>query len=165
VDRRKDLAVALAIAGLGAAIVILGFDVSVGRIRDPIGTRSIPIVVGGLICAGGLALAARRLIRWRSEQTEVPAEGSTDERSQLPAATWRALAMWALCFGYVLVLGRAGFLLATPVLIAAGLFLMGVRRPVKLAAVSLVPVALMFWLLHVVLNVRLPLGPFTGYLA
>lgn len=164
-DRRKDLAFAMAIAVLGAAIVVLAFDVSVGRIRDPIGTRSFPIVVGTIICVGGLALAIRRLLRWRREPAVVPAEGSTDEQPRQPAFTWRAMAMWGLCFGYVVVLGRAGFLLATPALIAAGLWVMGVRQPVKLVTVSLVPVALIFWLLHIVLNVRLPLGPFTGYLA
>jgi putative tricarboxylic transport membrane protein len=163
-DKRKDLAMALAIAGLGLAIVVLSFDVPIGRVRDPIGTRTLPIVVGALLAAGGLALAARRLARWRREPTEIPAEGSPDEQPDRPASTWRALAMWGLCFGYVALLSSAGFLILTPLLIAAGLWLMGVRQPVRLAAVSLVPVALMFWLLAIVLNVRLPLGPLDPYL-
>jgi hypothetical protein len=164
-DKRKDLAVALAIAALGAAIVVLSFDISVGRIRDPIGTRAMPIIVGSLIFAGGAALAARRLVRWRREPRLLPPEGSTDEQPDLPASTWRAVAMWALCFGYVWLLPAAGFPLLTPVLIAAGLLLMGIRQPVKLAAVSVLPVAFLFWLLDLVLNVRLPLGPLAPYLA
>ena len=163
-DRRKDLAVALGFAALGAAMVILAFDIPVGRIRDPIGTRGFPIVTGAAICVGGLALAARRLRRWRHEQVVVPAEGSTDDQPDKPASTWRAMAMWALCFGYVLALDNVGFLIATPVLVAAGLLLMDVRQPVKLVLVSLVPAGLMFWLFHIVLHVRLPLGPFTPYL-
>lgn len=164
-DKRKDLVVALAIAAIGAAIVILAFDISVGRIRDPIGTRAMPMIVGSLIFVGGAALAGRRLVRWRRDPTVVPAEGSTDEQPGLPASTWRAVAMWALCFGYVWLLGRVGFLILTPVLIAAALLLMGIRHPVKLAAVSVAPVALLFWLLYLVLNVRLPMGPLEPYLA
>jgi hypothetical protein len=164
VDRRKDLAVAVGVAALGVAMVILAFDIPIGRIRDPIGTRAMPIVVGGLIFAGGASLAVRRLARWRRESTVVKADGSTDEQPELPAATWRALAMWGLCFGYVALLSTVGFLILTPVLIGAGLWLMEVRRPVRLVVISVVPVALMFWLLHIVLNVRLPLGPLAPYL-
>lgn len=164
-DKRKDLALALAIAAAGAAIVVLSFDISVGRIRDPIGTRAMPMIVGGLVCAGGAALAVRRLGRWRRDPVVVPAEGKADEQPPFPASTWRALAMWALCFGYVWLLGRVGFLILTPVLVAAGLLLMGWRRPVPLVAVSVVPVGLLFWLLNLVLNVRLPLGPLEPYLA
>jgi putative tricarboxylic transport membrane protein len=163
-DKRRDLAVALVVAGLGAAIVILAFDVPIGRVRDPIGTRTMPIVVGALICAGGVALAVRRLLRWRQDPVEIPAEGAEDDQPDRPASAWRALSMWVLCFGYVALLSRGGFLILTPLLIAAGLWLMGVRQPVRLVAVSLVPVALMYWLLGIVLNVRLPLGPFEPYL-
>ena len=164
-DRRKDLAVALAIAALGAAIVILAFDISVGRIRDPLGTRAMPIIVGSLILVGGAALAARRLLRWRQEPTMVTTEGKADEQPSLPASTWRAMVVWGLCFGYVVLLPSAGFLLLTPPLIAAGLWVLRLREPVKLVLISVVPVAALFWLLSIVLNVRLPLGPLAPYLA
>jgi hypothetical protein len=164
-DRRKDLVVALAIAALGAAIVILAFDIPVGRIRDPIGTRAMPVIVGSLIFAGGAALAARRLLRWRHEPTMVDTDGKADEQPSLPASTWRAMAVWALCFGYVVFLPGAGFLLLTPPLIAAGLWVLRLREPVTLVLISVVPVALLFWLLSIVLNVRLPLGPLAPYLA
>lgn len=164
-DKRKDLALALAIAAIGAAIVGLSFDVSVGRIRDPIGARAMPIIVGSFLCAGGIALAVRRLVRWRSDPVVLPDEGKADEQPTLPASTWRALLMWALCFGYVALLPRGGFLLLTPLLIAAGLWLLQVRQPVKLVLLSVVPVGLLYWLLVVVLQVRLPLGPLAPYLA
>jgi hypothetical protein len=95
----------------------------------------------------------------------VDTDGKADEQPSLPASTWRAMAVWALCFGYVVFLPGAGFLLLTPPLIAAGLWVLRLREPVTLVLISVVPVALLFWLLSIVLNVRLPLGPLAPYLA
>jgi putative tricarboxylic transport membrane protein len=162
-DRRKDLVVAAAVALLGLAIVVLGTQVNLGRVRDPIGSRTLPVVVGALIVAGGAFLAGRRLVRWRSEPDVVPAEGTVDE-PDVPASTGRSMLVWALCFGYALLLQSVGFLILTPVLLAALLWIMGVRQPVRLGIVTLGAVAVIFGVFDVVLGVRLPLGPLDPYI-
>jgi hypothetical protein len=162
-DRRKDLAVAAAIAALGLAIVILGMQVSLGRIRDPVGSRTMPVLTGVLILAGGLFLAGRRLMRWRREGVIVPAEGSQDE-PEVPASTLRSMSVWALCFGYVLLLSRLGFLILTPILLAALLWIMKVRSPLRLGLVTVGAVAAIYVLFDLAFGVRLPLGPLDPYL-
>jgi putative tricarboxylic transport membrane protein len=165
-DRRKDLAVAVAIALVGLAIVVLGTQVNPGRIRDPIGARTLPIITGALIFAGGAFLAARRIVRWRVESTVVAAEGTRDEPA-VPASTARSLTVWALCFLYAILLAPVGFLILTPILLGILLWIMGVRSPLRLTLVTVGAVAVIFGVFDLVLGVRLPLGPldpYVGYL-
>lgn len=162
-DKRKDLVLAVAIAVLGLVIAILGTQLSLGRIRDPVGSRTLPVVTGALICAGGLFLVGRRLIRWRRDENLVPVEGSQDEPS-VPGSTVRALSVWVLCFAYAALLSRVGFLILTPILLAALLWIMGVRRPLRLGLVTVLSVAVIFGVFDLVFGVRLPLGPLEPYL-
>ena len=162
-DRRKDLTLAVAIALLGLAVVILGTQINLGRIRDPIGSRTLPIIVGVLIASGGLLLAGRRLARWKTESTIVPAEGTRDE-PDVPASTARSMVIWVLCFAYVALLETVGFLILTPFLLATLLWIMGVRRPLRVVLLSLGAVAVVFGIFDVLLGVRLPLGPLDPYI-
>lgn len=162
-DRRKDLAVALAVALLGLVIVYLGTRVNLGRIRDPVGSRTLPIITGALVAAGGVYLAGRRLVRWRTEPTVVPAEGTADE-PEVPASTLRSLIVWMLCLGYAILLSSIGFLILTPILLATLLWIMGIRQPLRLALVTVGGVVLIFGVFDIVLGVRLPLGPLDPYL-
>ena len=161
-DKRKDLAVAAAIAVLGLVIAILGTQVSLGRVRDPVGSRALPIAVGLLIFAGGVFLAGRRLVRWRSDETILPAEGSQDEPG-VPASTLRAISVWALCFAYTILLARVGFLILTPILLAVLLWIMGIRKPLRLGLVTVIAVAVIFSVFDLVFGVRLPMGPLEPY--
>jgi len=162
-DRRKDLTVAVAIALLGLAIVILGTQINLGRIRDPIGSRTLPIITGVIIMTGGLFLAGRRLVRWKADPTIVPAEGTRDE-PDVPASTVRSMVIWALCFTYVALLETVGFLILTPFLLVVLLWIMGVRRPLRLGLLTLGAVAVVFGIFDVLLGVRLPLGPLDPYI-
>jgi putative tricarboxylic transport membrane protein len=162
-DRRKDLTVALAIALLGLAIVVLGTQINMGRIRDPIGARTLPIITGALIFAGGLFLAGRRLVRWKAEATIVPAEGTRDQ-PEVPASTARSIVVWALCFAYVALLETVGFLILTPFLLAILLWIMGVRRPLRLGLITVGAVVVVFGVFDILLGVRLPLGPLDPYI-
>jgi hypothetical protein len=162
-DKRKDLAMAVGIALLGLLIVVLGSQITLGRIRDPIGSRALPMMTGGLILAGGLFLAGRRLLRWNREPVMIPTEGTPDE-PKASASTVRALSVWALCFVYLCLLSTVGFVLLTPLLLVGLLWLMGVRQPVRLGSLSLIAVAVLFGIFGIALHVRLPLGPLDPYL-
>jgi putative tricarboxylic transport membrane protein len=162
-DRRKDVAVAAAITLLGLVIAILGTQINLGRIRDPIGSRAVPVVVGLLIMAGGLFLAGRRLVRWRTESTIVREEGTSDE-PDVPAHTLRSMVVWLVCFVYVLLLGTFGFLILTPFLLVSLLWIMGVRTPVRLAVITVLGIAFGYGVFDLLLGVRLPLGPLDPYI-
>jgi hypothetical protein len=162
-DQRKDLALAVAFGLFGAAVLVIALQLPLGRIRDPIGPRTLPAVTGGLIVAFACVVAFRIVRRWRSDGNIVPGEGSSDLPG-FPASTLRAMGVWAVLFCYVLLLDAVGFLLLTPVLVAVLLWTMRVRRPLKLAVISILAVAAMYLLFVTLLGVRLPMGPLQPYL-
>jgi putative tricarboxylic transport membrane protein len=162
-DQRKDLALAVAIGLFGVALVVLALQLDLGRIRDPIGPRTLPALVGGLIAVGSLIVVLRILRRWRSVEHTVEAEG-TEDTEGFPASTLRSMAVWAVLFGYVLLLKPLGFLILTPPLLAGLLWIMRVRRWVVLIAISVFSTVALYLLFVTLLGVRLPEGPLQHYL-
>ena len=91
----------------------------------------------------------------------VPAEGMEDDQGVPPGSALRALSIWAVAIAYVLALPSVGYLLATPALLAAMLWLLEIRSWM-LVAVPIgftIPVFLVF---TAFLNVRLPTGILDG---
>ncbi|MCW2700966.1 MAG: hypothetical protein JWQ45_2501 [Blastococcus sp.] len=162
-DQRKDLALAVAIAFSGMAVVVLALQLPLGRVRDPVGPRTLPALIGGLIVLGAVVVALRILRRWRSVENTVEAEG-TEDTEGFPASTLRAMSVWAALFVYVLLLRPLGFLILTPPLLAVLLWIMAVRRPVPLVAISALTVVALYLLFVTLLHVRLPMGPLQPYL-
>jgi hypothetical protein len=162
-DRRADVAVAFCVVLLGVFVLVAAQDVRPASIADPVGSRGAPHLVGAVLVLGGLALILRRVVRWRRDGAIVPAEGTEDDPGVPPGSAVRALAIWTAAVVYVLLLPAAGYLLATPVLLATVLRLLAIRGWM-LVAVPLgftVPVFLVFSLF---LNVRLPTGFLDGVL-
>jgi hypothetical protein len=164
-DKRKDVAFALAIAVFGLVLVVLSRQVTVGSLRDPLGPRLLPTACGVLLFVGGAGLAVRRLVRWKELPVVVPAEGASEDVADYPASTWRAMTVWLACFLYAATLERAGFMLLTPVLVAVLLWLLHLRNVVQLAVISVVSTLALYGLFDVLLNVRLPHGPLSGVLS
>jgi putative tricarboxylic transport membrane protein len=162
VDQRKDLAVSVAVVVGGAALALVSQEISLGRIRDPLGSRALPTITGVLVMGLGLALVVRRVVQWDRVTNEVAPDGSEDLEG-FPASTARAMTTWAGCFIYVALLPALGFLLATPVFIASLMVLLGIRRPPKVLAVSILATAILFLLFGEALNIRVPLGPLEPY--
>jgi putative tricarboxylic transport membrane protein len=157
-DRRYDVAVALCVAALGMFLLWAAQGIKPASIADPIGSKGAALLVGIVLAAGGLAVALRRLLRWRREPVLVPSEGVEDDPGVPPGSATRALSIWGAALVYVLALPHLGYLLATPVFLFAVLRLFSIRRPLMLIGVPVgftVPVFLLFVEL---LNVRLPTG-------
>ena len=161
-DQRKDLAVSVAVVIAGAALTIAAQEISLGRIRDPLGSRALPTITGVLVMGLGVALVVRRIVQWDRGTNEVAPDGSEDLEG-FPASTLRAMTTWFGCFVYVSLLPTLGFLLATPVFIASLMVLLGIRRPPKVLAVSVFATVLLFLLFGEALNIRVPLGPLEPY--
>ena len=160
-DKRKDVAVALAVVVIGATMLIAALLLPPGSDRDPLGPSTMPAVVGGLLIVGGLALALRRVVVWRSTPTLVPNEGSEDLEGY-PASAPRALLVWGICLGYAILLNFAGFLILTPFLFAGLMWTLHFRRVLPVVLISVIGTATIYGLFDVLLLVRLPHGPLTG---
>jgi putative tricarboxylic transport membrane protein len=161
-DRWVDIAGGLAFAVFGVALVVIGELTLREDIQgDLLGPTAFPRLLGTCLCAGGLYVAIRA---WRLPARQVAAaletEGDEDE-PDIPASTIRAFSVMALTLLYGLLLTPLGYLVATPVFVAAGLYVLSVRSKVLLVAVPLLLTALCYYVFAEVLHVPLPSGVLT----
>jgi putative tricarboxylic transport membrane protein len=160
-DKRKDVAVAVAVMVIGTVMIVAAQLLPPGSIRDPLGPAAMPTAVGVLLVAGGAGLALRRLVAWRTTPVLVPDEGSEDI-DRYPSSAPRAILVWAVCLAYAILVNFVGFLILTPLLLAGLLWTMRFRRVIPVILISLIATAVMYGLFDMLLNVRLPHGPLTG---
>jgi hypothetical protein len=163
VDRRVDVAIALAVVALGVAILVLTQRIADSPVPDPIGPRGVPTVLGTFFVIAGTLLAGRRLIRWREQGTLVPPEGTEDDPGVPPGSAWRALSIWLAAFIYVVTLPYVGFVVGTPLFTAFMLWRLEMARGplLKVPAIVAFPViftAACYLFFATFLGVRLPLG-------
>lgn len=179
--RRPD-----AIAGLAVTVYGIGYAVvALGTPEDPsqnsvVGPSAFPVLFGGLLALGGLALVARglRAARRRTGREVAPSaeaapaspagDQSAEEQSAAEQPAPRARrSFWvlvALLIGYVLVFQPLGYLVATAVFLMALMTYLNARRwLVNLAFSILFPVAV-YLLFGLVIRVTLPTGVLTGVL-
>jgi hypothetical protein len=160
-DKRGDLAMALGFVLLGATICYLASGFRVGVFPDPVTPRGLPYLTGGFMVVAGLFLAARRILSWSAlPGTLVVSEGADDEPGY-PASGLRAAAIIALVFLWVWLLRSVGYLLISPPILAAMLWLMDVRSKLILIGFSIgFPLAV--WVIFsILLKIVIPLGPLT----
>ena len=153
-------AVGLMLAAFGGAAVVAALLIGTGWGAGSWGPRAVPLLAGGTMVLAGLADAYRS---WgpaigRSLHRSSPHGSSSDGASSDAPGRWQVPLLLALAVGYVLLIDRTGYLLATALAAPLAFALFGMRSPVRLALVALaVPLAL-----HVVffrlLNVFPPLG-------
>ena len=134
---RHDLWVGavLCLVGLYACWEASGFDDR---------SRSYPMMLGALLAAAGLAVAAIGLLK---EAKSVALIGPL--RVALPAAV--VVALWVTALG-----AGGGFLLPTLMMQGALLWLGGVRGPLRIALYAVLITAAAYTLFALVLDVRLP---------
>lgn len=163
-DRKIDFALALGIIALGVFLIIEAQAIGRSPVPDPIGPRGIPTGLGVAFVVSGAALALRRAVRWRIEGPIVEPEGAEDDQGVPPGSARRGLGIWIASVVYVVALPFLGFLVATPLLIAAMLRLFEFQRPPVLGripgllAYPLAFTAAAYVTFAVILGVRLPLG-------
>ena len=162
-DRRVDVAVALAVVALGVAILVLTQRIADSPVPDPIGPRGVPTVLGTFFVVAGILLAGRRLIGWREGDTFVPHEGSDDDPGVPPGSARRALSIWLAALVYVVTLPWVGFIVGTPLFTAFMLWRLEMNRGPLLAIPAIVAFPVIFTaacylFFATFLGVRLPLG-------
>lgn len=160
-DKRIDVAVAAGVSVIGLVMLVAALLLPEGSIRDPLGPHTMPAVVGGLLVVGGIFLAMRRLVVWRSTPVQVPEEGSEDLENYSASAP-RAFLVWGICLAYAILIGYVGFLILTPFLFAGLLWILHFRKVLPVVLISALGTAAIYGIFDVILLVRLPHGPLTG---
>lgn len=155
--KRADLAICVIVAVFGAWLVYQAGQIPEGSIQDPIGGGGLIRAAGSVFIVVGTWLAVRRVWTWRAHGRRVlPSDGAEDDEPGEPASTARALSVWVITAGYVLVLPLIGFFVATPAYLLAGMALLGMKSWLR-AGISAVVFPLVVYGLFVnFLGVNLP---------
>lgn len=161
-DRRIDLAVALAFAALGLLIIWQAAGIRSGMMRDPVGPRAAFFLCSGILAAGGLLVALRQARALaRGEGRLAPEEGAGDEPG-VPASAVRAFALFGGLILYAALLQPLGYLLATPLFVAGGHLILVQRNGLGIAVTAAAFTVVTYVVFAQALGVRLPVGPLTG---
>ena len=117
--------------------------------------------LGTSLVLGGLYVAYRA---WRVPASQVAAalesDGDEDE-PDVPASVVRAFIVMGLTLLYALVLVDLGYLVATPLYVAAGLYMLSIRSKIVLIGVPVLLTAFCYYVFAEVLTVPLPSGVLT----
>jgi putative tricarboxylic transport membrane protein len=120
--RRRELAVAGVLIGLAVAVVVLGLQVPPGVQTDPLGPRVFPLALGGAIGLCGVLLAVATLApgRFTTAAPVFVESGGDDESAPAgPFSPGRLVAAIGITAAYVAAFEPLGYLLATPLYVAA----------------------------------------------
>jgi putative tricarboxylic transport membrane protein len=160
-DRRIDLAVAVAFTAFGAWIILQATAIKSGMMRDPIGPRTAFYVTGGILAIGGIILIVRSLRSWDWTASHIiPSEGVEDEAAY-PASARRAFLLIGACMFYGLTFDPLGYLIATPLFIVVSLLILGERSRLGIPTIAILFTAITYVVFAQSLGVRVPVGPLT----
>jgi hypothetical protein len=158
-DRRSDIAMAVAVAGYGALLFFLTTRMETGVLFDAVGKQGLPYFTGAFMFVLGSIVVFKRLRTWKEEPSNIVYhEGSEDEEGY-PVSAVRAFVVIGLTFGYIAAFMYLGYLIATPIFLVAGLIALNVRSWPVLVLTPVLYTIVTFWVFAAFLRVRLPLGP------
>lgn len=145
--RRADLLTGIGLLALAALYFQQSFAITVGFAADRLGPTFFPRLLA--LSLGGCALALiARALRGRSDPTPLPAV-------RLPLL----LGTLGLTAAYTLLLAPLGYLLATPLYVAALVLLLGYRRRAGVAGTALGVTVVLYLVFARALKVLVPMGP------
>jgi putative tricarboxylic transport membrane protein len=156
-DRLAELALAAGVVILGAIVLWQTRHIRITPINSRIGPRVIPYVVGSGLVVVGFWLAVEVLLG-RTSRPVAGGEDSEDADPTLPT-DWMTIGFIAASLvAYLLLIERAGFIIASAVLFFGSAFGMGSRRIVRDIVIALVMSTAIFLLFTRGLSLRLPQG-------
>ena len=148
--RRADL-----VAGTGLLVFSVfyferSFAISTGLASDRLGPAFFPRVLAVLLTLLALVLIVRA------------ASDRSDPSPQSPVRTGRLVAVLALTVGWAILLPELGFLVVTPFLMAAVIWVLGLHRWRPIVGVALGATLVLYLVFVRILNVLLPMGLLGG---
>lgn len=154
-----DLVGSLLVTALGVFVLAVAYSYPPPKVVfDAIGPMGFPYAIGTFLVIGGLVQSANTVLYIRRFGKWAPAEGTEDEPDH-PTSKWRALIFIAGCFGFLILMESVGFLIAMPVAIIAGLWLMEYGNWLRRVLVAVIFTAVAFAVFELTLGVPLPAGP------
>jgi len=154
----RDVFVAAGLVAVGGLIVALGLNtIGTGVQTDPLGPRAMPVALGGGMSLCGLLLLVGKLVR-PAPRPVLLAEGPSESDDVGPFSLSRLLLVIVATAVYVAAFEPLGYLLSTPLYVAAVLLIHGtVPQRALLVAPVLIALAL-YTGFRLGLNVPLPGG-------
>ena len=157
---RSELGVALLLGVVGVVVLVdaASLDAPYSQ-SDPVGPRTVPFLVAGLLLVCAVALAVNVLRGGHGEAEE-------GEDVDLTAPTeWRVVLPLVGAFvANVLLIDRLGWVVSGALLFWASTWALGSRHPVRDAAISLAMSLATFYGFYVGLGIMLPAGILEGML-
>jgi putative tricarboxylic transport membrane protein len=157
---RSELGVALLLGVVGVVVLVSALHTHAQYSQaDPVGPRTMPFVVAGLllVCALGLAVDVLRGGHGEAEEGEdVDLTAPTEWRVVLPLV--------AAFLANVLLIDLLGWVISGALLFWGSAWALGSRRPVRDAVVALALSVVTFYGFYLGLGVLLPAGVLEGVL-
>jgi putative tricarboxylic transport membrane protein len=163
ITHRVDLGetiLALAVIVFGLLVVWQTTQIRLTPAYSKVGPRVIPYIVGGGLVIIGIWLAVEAL----TGRGTAPSTESEDADPTLPT-DWRTVGLLTLALvAYLLLLERAGFVIASAVLFVAAAYAMGSRRIVRDVVTGVVMATVLYVGFTRGLDLQLPAGVLAGLL-
>ncbi|HEX5532902.1 MAG TPA: tripartite tricarboxylate transporter TctB family protein [Actinomycetales bacterium] len=159
-QNRAELGVSLLLAIVGAAVVIDAARLNVPYSQsDPVGPRTVPFIVGGLLLVCAVTLTVNVLRGGRGEAEE-------GEDVDLSAPTeWRVvLPLLGAFLANILLIDVLGWVISGAMLFWGSAWALGSRHPVRDAGISVALALVTFYGFYVGLGILLPAGVLEGVL-
>ncbi|MPZ79734.1 MAG: hypothetical protein GEV28_04780 [Actinophytocola sp.] len=161
---RADLAPGIVLLAFGIWVIVESRNISYTNLigNDPLTPATVPTALGVLLSVLSIGLIVRSLV-WRP--TTVSTEDSSDPVAEAVPRGRAAQVVLAIvvCVGYAVLLPRLGFVITTPLLVAALIAVaVGRERPVVTALIAIMLPAACYLLFIEALGLDLPVWPGAG---
>ncbi|WP_323959792.1 tripartite tricarboxylate transporter TctB family protein [Arthrobacter sp. JZ12] len=157
---RSELGIAALLGAVGIIVLFdaVGLNVPVSQ-TDPVGPRTLPFIVGGLLLVCAVLLAVNVIRGGRGE-----AEGGEDVDLSHPS-DWRTiLLLLAFFILNIVLIDFAGWVISGTILFWGSAWSLGSRHYIRDGIVSLLLALGTFYGFYVGLGIRLPAGLLEGVL-
>lgn len=157
---RSELGVALMLGVVGVVVLVDGARIDVPYSQaDPVGPRTMPFIVGGLLLVSALALAVN-VLRGGHGEAEAGEDIDLDQPTE-----WRVVVPLVLGFAAnVLLIDHLGWVISGALLFFCSAWALGSRRPVRDLVISVLLALATFYGFYSGLGILLPTGPLEGVL-
>lgn len=122
---RREFAVAAFLVVFGAAVLAAASTIPPGVPTDPLGPRAFPMALGAGIVVCGLLLGAGRLLFGNQPSRMGPLSDADPEEEAGPFSPGRLIGAVLATAAYLAVFEPLGYLLATPMYVAAIMLIHG----------------------------------------
>jgi putative tricarboxylic transport membrane protein len=162
---RREIAIAVFLAAFGGTVIALSGEIQSGVQTDPLGPRVFPSALGVGIALCGLLLGVGALFRWQPEQSGLLlVGGGAEEVEKGPFSPTRLLGAVVATAIYVGAFEPVGYLIATPMYVAAILLIHGGAPSRTLIVAPVVITTVLYLTFRFALRIPVPSGLLEGFL-